>query len=283
MLRAVKSLFLEFFSRPVGLLVAGVVILPMIGCVPTSPPDEDPPDVVDIGGGVEAAITAPTSSFGISVLEDPISVFYTITGATGSVSVSGFFVPVDAADPDGAGIGSRVIVDTRAFTSGTDFFAFDPGTAGIGFFRLGILVSVDGVELDPLESSSSIEVEGTPDPAFVTPTDAVSEWTQGDDILITFDAGDPQNEVQWRLFLLDETDPRDVAINELGEQLATGSGNTGQFILSTVDRDLGAYEIGISATDWGGTISATVAAGFSSRIVTIPNNVQSGRVIRIVE
>ncbi len=284
MLKTVNSSFLPRPARWLSFSAACLVLVAVLGCPSTAPPvAETPVGVVDIGGGVEAGITAPSSSFGVSVLEDPISVFYTIAGATGTVSVSGFYVPLESADPNGTATGTRVILETRDFTNGTDFFSFDPGAAGIGFYRPGILVSVDGVELDPVDGTTVIEVEGPPDPTFITPVDLTSEWASGDEILISFDAGDPQNEVQWRLFLLRETDPRDVPIDELGEELATGSGNTGQFILSTLERDLGAYEIGISATDSRNSIQETVAAGNASRIVTIPNNIQNGRVIQIVE
>ena len=63
----------------------------------------------------------------------------------------------------------------------------------------------------------------------------------------------------------------------------TGTGNTGAHTLATTDMAIGGYEIGISATDTGKSIAATVSDGFGDRIVTIPNNTEGGRTIQVVE
>ncbi len=272
---------LDHLVRPT---MAVVLLALLTGCPQeTAPPDGDGPGTVIIGDGVTAALLAPATSFGISVLEDPISVFYSVTGATGQTDVSGYYVPLADADPNGSAIGDRVILETRDLDGDTDFFSFDPGAAGTGFYRFGILVSVDGVELDPVEGTAVAEVQGPPEPTFVLPEQAVTTIVPGDEVLITFDAGDPENRVQWRLFLLGENDSRADPADELGMELATGTGNTGLYILSTVDLAIAGYEIGISATDTGKSIAATVSAGFGDRIVTIPNNTAGGRIIQVVE
>jgi len=262
-------------------LMAVVLLALLTGC-PQEPPPGDG-DGTDVGGGVTAAVLAPATSFGISVLEDPISVFFSVTGATGKTDVSGYYVPLADADPNGSATGDRVILETRDLDGDTDFFSFDPGAAGVGYYRLGILVSVDGVELTPVEGTAVVEVQGPPVPNFVLPNTVVTTIVPGDEVLITFDAGDPENQVQWRLFLLSETDSRTDPANDLGTELLTGSGNTGLHILNTTDLAIGGYEIGISATDTGKSIAATVSAGLGDRIVTIPNNTEGGRLLQVVE
>jgi len=263
-------------------VVVGLALTMFTGC-PASPTPPDDGSPVDLGQGIKAAVIAPSTSFGISVLEDPISVFYTVTGATGKTDVSGYYVPLTDGDTTGSAAGDRVILDTRDLDGDTDFFSFDPGAAGVGYYRLGILVSVDGVELDPVEGTAIVEVQGSPSPAFVLPDTPITTVVPGDFVLITFDAGDPQNVVAWRLFLLDETDSRTASPEKLGTELTTGSGNTGQYILNTTDLPIGTYEVGISATDTGRTVSATVSIGLADRIITIPNNTQGGRLIEVVE
>ncbi len=270
------------FDRLVRPIMAVLLLALLTGC-PQGTPPANGDDPGDDGTGVTAVLLAPATSFGISVLEDPISVFYSVSGTTGQTDVSGFYIPLADADPNGSAIGDRVILATRDLDGDIDFFNFDPGVAGTGYFRFGILVSVDGVELDPVEGTAVAEVQGPPDPSFVLPTEVVTTVIAGSEVLVTIDAGDPQNQVQWRLFLLSETDSRNAPADELGMELATGTGNTGLHILSTADLAIGGYEVGISATDSGKSISATVAAGLADRIVTIPNNTESGRIIQVVE
>lgn len=272
---------LDRWARPI--MAVGLLTL-VTGCPQgTAPPDGGGPGTVVMGDGVTAALLAPATSFGISVLEDPISVFYSVTGASGQTDVSGYYVPLADANPNGSAIGDRVILETRDLDGDIDFFSFDPGAAGTGYYRFGILVTVDGVELDPVEGTAVVEVQGPPEPSFILPDAAATTIVVGDEVLITFDAGDPENQVHWRLFLLTETDSRTNPADALGTELATGTGNTGLYILATGDLAIGGYEIGISATDTGKSIAAAVSAGLGSRIVTIPNNTEGGRVIQIVE
>lgn len=240
--------------------------------------------------GVTAEIIAPATDFGISVLEDPISVFFSVTGATSTMTVdaSGYYVPLDTndqgecIDPQGSAVGDRVIVDTRNLDGDFDFFTFDPGAAGVGCYRLGVLVTVDGVELNPVDGEAAVEVQAPPDPSFVLPEADLTVLTTAQ-VLIRIDAGDPQNEVAWRLFILREDDSRTVTTDQLGEELTRGTGNVGEFTLSASDYGPGSYEIGVSATDTGDSIAATVAEGLASRIVTIPSNTQTGRFLTIVD
>jgi len=248
----------------------------------------------DNGGSGDATVTAkivaPATDFGISVLEDPISVFYSVTGATSTqmVDVSGYYVPLDTndqgecIDPQGSAVGDRVIVETRQLDGDLDFFSFDPGAAGVGCYRFGVLVTVDGVELDPVDGDAAVEVQAPPDPSFVLPETDLTVLTTAQ-VLIRIDAGDPQNEVAWRLFILREEDSRTVSPDQLGQELARGTGNVGEYTLSASDYGPGNYEIGVSATDTGDSVTATVAEGLTARIVTIPNNTQTGRFLTIVD
>ena len=76
---------------------------------------------------------------------------------------------------------------------------------------------------------------------------------------ISFDAGDPQDLVAWRLFLLAEDARRDVSLDQLGEELSTGFGNVGEFTMTTAKRVPGQYLLGVSATDNGASVAAAVA------------------------
>jgi len=279
----------RFVAQGLRLATAVVVATGLAGCT-MPPPDNGDGNGGNNGDEVQASIVAPATSFGISVLEDPISVFFTVTGPTGEreVDVSGYYVPLDVneqgecIDPDGSAVGDRVIVESRTLEGDLDFFSFDPGDAGVGCYRLGVLVSVDGVELDPVDGDAVAEVQAPPDPSFVLPeTDlTVSPSAQ---VLVRIDAGDPQNRVQWRLFILSETDSRDTTPDRLGTELLTGNGNVGEFILRASDFDPGSYEIGVSATDSGDSIVTTVTRGMEGRIVTIPDVTQTGRFLTISE
>jgi hypothetical protein len=266
-------------------LVAGVCATLLVvgpGCPGVPAPGDNTNDNTDGDGEVTAQIVSFSQNFGVSALDPPISVLYTVTGTPDSIA--GFYVPVADESAGSAPIGERVIV-VSALSPGTNrAFSFDPAAAGIGYYRVGLIVMVDGVELTPTPLSTGvIQVQGPPEPRFIQPADAVTGVWKGDDLFISFDAGDPEGDVRWRLFYLAESDSRDNPPDELGTQIKTGSGNVGSATLSTSSMNAGEYEIGLSATDSGFTIATTVANGDLDRIVTIPNDLQSGPIIRVVD
>ncbi len=246
------------------------------------PGDNDNADNDNTGGEVTAEIVSFTTNFGVSELDPPISVIYTVTGTPDSIA--GFYVPVADASAGAAPIGDRVIVATNLLAGTNEAFNFDPAAAGVGYYCVGLIVVVDGVELTPTPMSEGvIQVEGPPDPVFIQPPDAITSVWLGDDVTISFDAGDPEGDVRWRLFYLSDSDSRNNPPDQLGTQIKTGTGNVGSATFSTSGLNAGDYEIGISATDSGYTIATTVSNGDLDRIVTIPNDSQSGPIVRVVD
>jgi hypothetical protein len=209
-----------------------------------------------------------------------VSVLYSVDES--ATDVRGFYVPVADGSLNSAPIGERVITATDLKVGVHQFFSFDPEEAGVGFFRVGIVFNLNGVE-DDAESRAVIQVQGSPDPNFIQPNAALTQVARGNDVFISFDVRDPEGDVQWRLFYLSATDSRDNPADLLGTGLATGSGNAGTFTLTTGSLEPGDYQLGISATDSGSSIAVTVAAGESDRIVTIPNFAATTPVIRVVE
>ncbi|GAF69784.1 unnamed protein product, partial [marine sediment metagenome] len=205
------------------------------------------------------AIVSFKTDFGVSALEDPISVFYRVITDADDAQVTAFYESV-ATD-------ERTTIRTNLPVGENRAFDFDPQAAGVGSYHVGIIVTIDGTEEVAL-SEGIIRVEGSPDPRFFQPCDprfddpepcdGITEVSPGAEVPISFDAGDPEGIVRWRLFYLAEGDSRGVPPDELGTQLATGSGNVGSFNFSTTGLPLGDYEIGVSATDTGFSISATV-------------------------
>jgi len=244
-------------------------------CTPGTPGNDNG---IDNGGGslddIHAAIVSPSTSFPLSALGSPVSVLYTVSGADPD-SISGFYVPAE-------GEGDLVIIPTAIdLPPGTNrAFNFDPSTVGVGRYRVGIRVVHAGVTEDFI-SIGVIEVQGPPAPVFRQPAGDV-QITQGTDVSIAFDAGDPEGDVEWRLFYLTPQDSRDEPPDELGTQLAVGAGNIGLFTFSTSGLEPGEYEIGISATDSGFSVATTVAQMDIDRIVTIPGNGVPGRKINVI-
>jgi hypothetical protein len=120
-------------------------------------------------------------------------------------------------------------------------------------------------------------------PALAAADVGIAMGAVGTDVAISFDAGDPEGDVQWRLFYLSETDSRELPPDQLGTQIGPpGSGNVGNATLSTSGLNPGDYELGLSATDSGMSIANTVAAGDLERIVTIPNTATRGPIVRVV-
>ncbi|MCH7994533.1 MAG: hypothetical protein IIB57_08820, partial [Planctomycetes bacterium] len=212
-----------------------------------------------------------------SELEPPLAIFYSITGVPPEAVISAFFVTVPDPGTPVSPQDSRVIFQTNLPAGESQAFGFNPSNAGSGFHRLGLLVIL-GEESVEIISAGVVIVEGGPDPRFVLPPDAITVVTAGDPVPVTFDAGDPQDDVAWRLFLLSPTDRRDDPADVLGEELDTGFGNIGQFTLTTIGRPAGRFELGLSATDSGLSIAATVADGKSDLIVTTID-----RIIEVVE
>jgi hypothetical protein len=212
---------------------------------------------------VRAEIISPSTGFGMSALDPPVSVLYSVDES--ATDVRGFRVPVADGSPNSAPIDERVITDTNLAAGVRQVFNFDPGEAGVGYFRVGIEFSLNGVE-DDAESQAVIQVLGSPDPIFIQPPQTLTKVLQGTDVFISFDCRDPEGIVQWRLFYLSETDSRDDPADELGTVLATGSGNVGTSTLKTASLAPGDYQIGVSATDSGESVAGTAG---SDVIVTV--------------
>ncbi len=268
-------------SRSVGRLGAACLAMVMLvgGCPAGSNPT--PPDNTNDntdGGDAEAEIISPSTSFGISSLDPPISVLYSVPEA--ATEVSGFRVPVADSSPDGAPIGDRVVIATSLATGEMQAFSFDPAEAEVGFFRVGILFTLDADE-ESVESTGVIQVQGSPDPVFIQPSEPLTEVVQGSAAFVSFDVGDPEGNVQWRLFILAPLDSRTNPPDQLGTQLAVGSGNVGTFTLDTSDFSPADYQLGLSATDSGASVAVTVDRGETDRIVTVPNG-SSTPILRIV-
>lgn len=261
----------------------GLVLL-VSGCpsVPDGGGDGDG-DGSGSGSQVRADIVSPVSSFGVSVNDEaPVSIIYTVSGTP--QSISGYYVPVADSSSNSPAIGDRVIIATNLPTGTNRFFNFLPGEAGVGFFRAGVLVTLTTNEQITAESSGVIHVEGPPDPSFLLPATSLTVVERGDPVQIRFDAGDPENVVQWRLFHLDSNDPVNVPPDQLGTQIGPlGSGNIGEFTLETNDLAFGDYTLGVSATDSGASVPQTVARGDADRVVTIPNATTTTPRIRVVE
>lgn len=255
------------------LLVSGSIALPL-GCtgVPSDSNNGDGDNTNGNGTGTTRIINFSTN-FSVSQLDPPISVLYNVEGEPDLIS--GFFRPVadNSADPEP--LGDPVITDI-GLEPGMNHFSFVPAVAGIGFFRVG-LVMLDAAQESTVESSAVVRVEGPPDPAFFQPIEAITEVVQGEEVPVTFDAGDPEGEVQWRLFLLASADSRESSPDQLGTALDVGQGNVGVFSVATAALSPGDYQLGLSATDTGLSISATVTAGQTYRIVTV-----LGPIIRVM-
>ncbi len=255
------------------------MLLLIAGC-PGFPGTQPPPDGGGdgSGGSITAEIITPSSSFGISLLDPPVQVRFSVP--TTATDVRGFRIPVADLSPNSAPIGDRTVVATDLDTGTNRFFDFEPQEAGVGFFRVGIIYVTGGQEKST-ESQAVIQVEGPPDPVFILPVDSIAVVQEGESVTVTFDCRDSEGEVQWRLFYLSSADSRTVPADRLGTQLAVGSGNVGTFTFQTAGLDADDYTLGLSATDSGASISATVAAGQNDRIVTIPDATRTTPIIRV--
>ena len=229
-------------------------------------------------GGVTAEMITPSTGFGLSALEEPIALFYSVDES--ATDVRGFRVPVADGSLNSAAIGDRIIITSDLTPGVHQVLFFNPQEAGIGFYRVGIEFSLNGVS-DDAESDAVIHVQGSPDPIFVQPSQTHTQVSQGTDVFISFDVRDPEVDVQWRLFYLSEMDSRVVPAAQLGKELKTGSGNAGTYTLNTEALAPGDYQLGVSATDSGSSIALTSDA---DRIVTIPSaKVPNTPIIHVTE
>jgi hypothetical protein len=81
---------------------------------------------------------------------------------------------------------------------------------------------------------------------------------------------------------LDSDDTPSAPPDRIGTQLGIGDGNVGTVSFRTEGLAEGDYSLGLSATDSGMTVAATVAAGLLDRIVTIPARIQDALKVRVV-
>jgi|GEM_PF-3094238 len=227
--------------------------------------DNSQPGALD---DVEGEIVTLRNNQVVSSSETTLAIFYAISNVPETAVIGAFYVPVDDPGADLEEDATLNIFQTQLPAGTNQAFVFNPNAAGTGFHKLGLRVEL-GSESKLIVSVGVVVVEGGPDPTFIQPVDAVTTVFQGQTVKVSFDAGDPQNEVAWRLFLLQEEDRRDAPLDQLGDELLTGFGNIGEFTLTTALLSPGQYELGISATDSGLSIAATVGDGRSDEIVTV--------------
>jgi len=266
-------------------VVALCVLLSMWlgGCPTTDPNGNDNgngnTNTNDNGTQLAVSILNISTSFGVSVQEAaPLSVLYSVTGTPDSLLA--YYVPVADTSPTAGAIGDRVVIDSSLTVGTNQAFSFDPVVSGTGFYRVGVVATAGNVTVED-ESDGVIQVQGPPDPEFVQPADAVTEVVAGEGVFVSFDAGDPEGDAQWRVFYFAEGDDRTLAADQLGTLIKTGSGNIGQVTFDTTGLLPGDYELGLSAVDSGRSIAGAVAAGESDRIITIPSGSVAGPIIRV--
>lgn len=235
---------------------------------PTNDNTNDANDNSD-SGEISGEIINVSQIVQISELEEPLSVLYTVTAPTGA-SISPYYLPTGESQ-------TRVTIG-GTYAIGTGQFGFDPTGAGVGTYYVGLIVTADS-QVEDIVSTGVIQVQGPPRPVFIRPAVSILEVAEGEDVAIAFDAGDPEGNVQWRAFYLTAADSRTAPADELGTQLGPpGSGNVGTRILVTAGLTAGDYQLGLSATDSGSSVSATVAKGDDDQIVTV-----FGPIVRVVE
>ena len=255
------------------LLAAAMTVFPLLAGCPTAPADDNngddtPPDETDV---VTVEVVNFTAYSAISELDPPVSVLFTATAEPDTLA--GFYQPMVNNTPGAISIGDRVIPPlaedlTPVSPNELRQFKFDPKAAGVGFYRLGLIYTV-GSEEFLAESEGIVQVRGVPDPEFIRPETAIKIAVQGEDVLVYFDAKDPEGDARWRLFYLNlsrgESVDDAVHPGSLGTELAVGSGNT-CYTCSFPTGSLlpGEYKLGLSATDSGFSVAATSA----NRVVT---------------
>jgi len=260
-----------------------LLIVAFSGCAITAPNDNDNQNNntnnnTNGNDNASGRIVSFTSNFGISQLSPPISVIYEVT--TTPDGIAAFYVPVDGPEQNAPSIGVRVIIENDLPAGMNRSFDFDPGDAGVGFFRVGLIIT-DNNEEEIIESRGVIEVQGPPDPRFILPAAALTQVLEGGEVDISIDAGDPQGIVQWRVFYLRPADSRDNPPHLLGVTLGTGSGNFGEVAFNTTGLIPGDYELGVAATDSGESVATTGESGDANLIIVFPSTGETGPVIRV--
>lgn len=288
-LKAKKS---ELWHR--GSIIKSILCIALMliatGCPNITPPDDttDPgttqPDPND---EITASILSLTNTFRINILDGIVSIFYTVTGnpdldVEGN-SIISFQVKVADISADSEEIADPVVISSDLQAGNNKAFNFDPMAAGVGVFRVGIIVTVNGEQIR-VTSSDVIVVEDTPHPLFINPLGGTTTTVrQGDTFIVKLDAGDPENDVQWRLFYLEENDPLVVDDGELvGNDLDTGSGNVVEFTFIASNFEPGLYELGLSATDSGSSVEDTIDLEMPERVFTIPTTAARGPTINVL-
>ncbi len=261
-------------------------LVPAPGCsdIPLFPPPDgttnDNGDGDGNGEEVTASIVNFLTNFPLSALDEPISVVYSVTGTP--EAVSGLYVRVADSSAGAGELGDRVVFITGLAAGANQAFNFDPAEVAVGNYRVGVRVTVGGEIIDAL-SLGAIQVQGPPDPVFHQPVDAITEVTAGTAVQVSFDAGDPEGDVQWRLFFTTASDSLTAPPDQLGTELTVGTGNFGEYLFPTAGRDPGDYMLGLSATDTGLSISGAASAGDLGRIITIGDESTTGPIIRVLE
>jgi len=271
------------------LFAAAMTVFPLLVGCPTAPADGPPPDDNNGNGtppdgtdDLTVEVVNFTANSAISELDPPVSVLFTATAEPDTLA--GFYQPVISNGPGAVAIGDRVVPPLAAdltplSPNELEQFKFDPQAAGVGYYRLGLLYTV-GSEEFLVESKGIVQVRGAPAPIFIQPppTQGIRTAVQGEDVIVSFDAGDPEGDVRWRLFYLNlsrgESMDDDVHPGSLGTELAVGSGNVYIGTFPTGSLLPGDYELGLSATDSGFSVAATSA----KRVVTT----ESGPVVRVL-
>lgn len=258
----------------------------LTGCTPTNNGGTGNDNTAD-GSGLDARVVSFATAFTVSQLAQTPSVIYTVNNAPTGAVISGWIVPVADLSPGAEPIDEPILLKTDLPSGTNQAFSLcvtdDMGVCSllnvpVGYYRVRLVVTpLTGTPV-AVESTGAVHVQGPPNPTFVLPAeealDSAGNITvrQGATVLVKFDAGDPEGDVQWRLFLLGEGDSLTESADVIGTQLTTGSGNVGSYSLLTASLAPGTYRLGLSATDSGSSIAATVAAGRADRIVTIPSS-----------
>lgn len=265
----------------------------------TGDPTTDPPPSTG-SGPVTGHIDGILSAVSLSLQDPAISILYTVTGSPDEIS--GFYVRVQDSSPNAVAIGEPTSVASGLPATGPNTsFLFFPDASGVGFFRVGLSITADGEEIVAL-SDGVIQVQGSPDPCFVLPCtiadsgtpaaetflacgdtlcDLIAEVdnTEQDSVNVSFDAGDPEGAVQWRLFYCGESDCDPlIPADQIGTEILTGNGNVGLVAFLVAELSPDDYQLGISATDSGLSVAGTVAVdGDNNRIATV-----FGPIVRII-
>lgn len=257
------------WGRPFARLLVVAPLVWATGC-PTTPTDNindnAAGNVNDNAAAVEAEILGIQSNFPISALDEPISVQYSVVGDPDQIDA--FYRPVADGTVGAGATGPDVVFQTGLTAGSQQAFSFDPATVEVGFYKVGLVITVSGQQTRVV-STGTIQVQGPPSPVFILPAQALTQVEEGTDVDTSFDAGDPEGDVQWRLFYLAPGDSTTDTPDVIGTALATGSGNVGQATLTTDGFEPGIYQFGVSATDTGSSISTTVSDGLLQRIVTV--------------